>query len=172
MDTKKKFLLFSILSLIVMVGLFLVVNHFWPDAVQDTINNILGKGPDSHSLTVTVNDEKMCVDKDILVKGNKLYSPKTCCIVPETINMLFTNRKRYRGELPVGVTFKNGKYMAKFKRNGRDFYLGYYDSANDAFANYKYAKESYIRTVAKKYQAWIPQKVFDALMNYKIEITD
>ena len=59
MDTKKKFLLFSILSLIVMVGLFLVVNHFWPEAVQDTINNILGKGPDSHSLTVTVNDEKM-----------------------------------------------------------------------------------------------------------------
>lgn len=120
----------------------------------------------------TVNDEKMCVNKDILVKGNKLYSPKTCCIVPETINMLFSNRKHYCGELPVGVTFKDSKYMAKFKRNGHDFYLGCHDNVNDAFTNYKYAKEYYIKTVAKKYHAWIPQRVYDALMNYKIEITD
>ena len=36
------------------------------------------------------------LDKDILIEGNKLYSPDTCCFVPKEINRLFENKpKRY-----------------------------------------------------------------------------
>ena len=38
-----------------------------------------------------VDDEIMNLDKDILVKGNKIYSPETCCFVPKRINILFVN---------------------------------------------------------------------------------
>lgn len=31
----------------------------------------------------------MSLDKDILVKDNRLYSPRTCCIVPMPINSVF-----------------------------------------------------------------------------------
>lgn len=31
----------------------------------------------------------MSLDKDILKKGNKLYSPRTCCIVPLDLNSAF-----------------------------------------------------------------------------------
>ena len=29
------------------------------------------------------------IDKDILIKGNKIYSPDTCCLVPSNVNSLF-----------------------------------------------------------------------------------
>ena len=49
------------------------------------------------------NAKNMALDKDILVKNNKIYSPDTCVFVPQNINSLFTNGKRNRGELPLGV---------------------------------------------------------------------
>lgn len=39
-----------------------------------------------------IPNEIMCLDKDILFKRNKIYSPKTCCIVPDNINILFTKQ--------------------------------------------------------------------------------
>jgi hypothetical protein len=50
-----------------------------------------------------INNELMCLDKDILVKGNKTYSPNTCIFVPERINTLFCRRQNDRGEYPIGV---------------------------------------------------------------------
>ena len=57
------------------------------------------------------NEDKWCLDKDILVKGNKIYSPKTCCLVPQNVNTLFTKKNANRGKLPIGVF-----YYAKLKR--------------------------------------------------------
>lgn len=56
-----------------------------------------------------IEGEKMCLDKDILYKHNKIYSPETCIYVPNTINLLFTKRQNDRGESAIGTTpFKNG----------------------------------------------------------------
>lgn len=119
-------------------------------------------------------NEKMCVDKDILIKGNKIYSSDTCLIVPYTINMLFAKRKGCRGEFPIGVSFNQSeqKYHACCSVEGKSTSLGTYNTPEEAFNAYKTFKEQYIKKVADKYKEQIPKKLYDALYAYIVEITD
>ena len=121
-----------------------------------------------------VNDEKMHLDKDILIKGNKIYSPKTCVFVPHTINELFTKSDKTRGNLPIGVSYdkESKKYKAYCKINGKQKTLGRFDTPQEAFQVYKIAKEKEIKRVADEYKPYIPQKLYEAMYNYKVEITD
>lgn len=116
------------------------------------------------------------LDKDILYKGNKIYSPDTCCLVPGFINTLFTNGKANRGEFPLGVykEEKDGKicYRACMAVNGKNIKLGTFKTPEEAFQKYKEYKEQYIKDIAKRYKDKIPYSVYEAMMNWKIEITD
>ena len=113
------------------------------------------------------------LDKDILVKGNKIYSPETCCFVPSQINSLFTKRAADRGLYPIGVRkVKSGRYWARLGE--RRLGLGVFDTPEEAFNAYKIAKEQHIKELADKYfkEGKITQRVYDALMKYEVEITD
>ena len=115
-----------------------------------------------------------CLDKDILQKGNKLYSKETCCFVPQEVNLLLTKRDKARGGWPVGVYFhkRDGKFVAQLAINGKRKFLGYFTSPEEAFQAYKLAKEAQIKVVAKKWQHILDEKVFQALMTYEVNIND
>ena len=123
----------------------------------------------------TISDNVMNLDKDILNKGNKIYSPKNCIFVPERINYLFLKRNTKRGGLPIGVTYhkKNNKYQAQCNI-GKEItkYLGLYSTPTEAFLAYKTFKELYIKQVADEYKELIPIKLYNAMYSYKVEITD
>ena len=114
------------------------------------------------------------LDKDILVRGNKVYSENTCCFVPAEINRLFIKSDAARGDLPIGVNYykKNKKYVAKMSRFKEDINLGCFATPDEAFNAYKEAKEAYIKEVANKWKDQIDLRVYEALMNYQVEITD
>ena len=115
------------------------------------------------------------LDKDILIKGNKVYSPDTCCFVPHEINSLLINRRRFRGKYPVGVSRNNsGTYKATLAVRGARIIIGTFDTEVDAFNAYKRAKEAILKSIAEEYYKdnLITKKVYDALLSYKIEITD
>ena len=114
------------------------------------------------------------LDKDILFKGNKVYSPETCCFVPHAVNTLFLNGKKNRGDLPLGVHFdkSKGKYRAEMSFMGRQIKLGTFDTAESAFAGYKEYKEDFIQDMAEQYRDVISDKVYEAMINWKIEIDD
>ena len=114
------------------------------------------------------------LDKDILFKGNKVYSPETCCFVPHAINTLFLSRKEARGEYPIGVSYEKEKkkFRACMAFMGEQIKLGTFDTAEDAFARYKEYKEDFIQDMAEQYKDEIPNKVYEAMMGWKIEIDD
>lgn len=114
----------------------------------------------------------IAIDKDVLIKGNKVYSEDTCCIVTREINNLFTSgTKKLRGKYPIGVSYRRGKFESIY----RGKYLGSFNSEEEAFLKYKDTKEIYLKQVAEKYKQNypnFPQKLYDAMYNYEVEITD
>lgn len=109
------------------------------------------------------------LDKDVLVKGNKVYSPETCCFIPSAVNTLFVKCNKSRGDLPIGVSKEGSKYTARINSTT---YLGIFDTPEKAFELYKKAKEAYIKEVADKWKGLIAPRVYHAMYNYQVEITD
>lgn len=116
--------------------------------------------------------ENCALDKDILVKGNKVYSPDTCCFVPAVINNLLIKRDSSRGKYPIGVIKIGNRFRAIVNINSKHFHLGYFDTVEEAFQSYKNKKEKYIKEIADKYRNQITEQTYLALLNYKVEIDD
>lgn len=125
-----------------------------------------------------IEGEIMYLDKDILVKNNKVYSPQTCVFVSNRINVLFTKSEKARGEYPIGVTYykKYDKFLSscnviinnkKYSKN-----LGYYYSIDEAFQVYKKFKENYIKQVADENKNKIPNKLYKAMYEWEVDIDD
>lgn len=114
------------------------------------------------------------LDKDILIKGNKLYSEDTCCFVPEELNLLLVNNASVRGKYPVGVFLdkKVNNFKSKVRCNGKVREIGTYNTPEEAFLAYKQAKEAYIKEVANKWKDQIDIRVYEALMKYEVDIND
>lgn len=121
-----------------------------------------------------VNNETMDLDKDILFKGNKIYSPETCVFVTHRINSLFISRKSLRGEYPIGVCYARDKhkFQSKIRDEKTTKHLGWFDTPDEAFDSYKIYKESLAKDIAEEYKNFIPEKLYQALLNYRVEIND
>lgn len=125
-----------------------------------------------------IKGERMELDKDILCKGNKIYSSETCIFVPQTINSLFIKSDKSRGESVIGASPKNDKYVVRCHiinpktGKSKQEHLGVYETQEKAFEVYKYYKEKNIKEVADYYKEHIPQKLHNAMYEYEVEITD
>lgn len=119
-------------------------------------------------------DNELCLDKDIINKGSTAYCAENCSFVPNDVNILFASRKSLRGDCPLGVCFdkSRGLYHSCLNRFKVQVNLGRFQNELDAFLAYKKAKELYIQEVANMYKELILPKTYEAMMQYKIEITD
>lgn len=123
-----------------------------------------------------LNNKNWCLDKDIIIKNNKIYSPDTCCLVPQNINKLFV-RKNLKREFPIGIKKENNKFSAKCQNPfiGKAEYICMKDTKEEAFYfGYKPYKEAIIKKIAKEEydKGNITKQCYNAMMNYEVEITD
>ena len=113
------------------------------------------------------------LDKDLLVKGNKIYAAHTCCFIPKAINIAIKDLQK--GKYAKGVSiYRHNKYISSICINRKKIHLGCFDTQKEATKAYKIAKEQHFKELAEKYfqEGKITRQVYDALMKYEVDITD
>lgn len=120
-----------------------------------------------------IENERVQIDKDILVKNNKIYSPKTCVFSPQRINLLIVTKDACRGKYSIGVReSSDGFYAQTVDSFGKPINLGRYSTPYNAFLAYKGFREHVIKIVANEYKDRIPNRLYEGLLNYEIDIDD
>lgn len=114
------------------------------------------------------------IDKDLLVKGNKLYSEDTCIFLPFDINQFLPKHELKRGPYPIGVTFdkSSGRFRSSVNFDKKKINLGFFDDPYFAYLQYKEEKEKFAKILASRYKGVIDERAYSALMNYTIDIND
>lgn len=130
-----------------------------------------------YSWVTSVNrKEGWHLDKDLLAKGNKEYSPDTCVFLPPNLNKLLIKTWVHRDGMPPGVFYDSdrSKYKSTVKLtiNGvKNISIKRFSTLVEAAENYKHEKELSIRYVAEQYRGVIDDRAYSALINFKIEPT-
>ncbi len=92
------------------------------------------------------------LDKDIIVPGNKLYSPGTCAFVLKATNLFVTARDASRGAYPIGVDLSKhiGKYRAQCQNpfTEKNENLGYFSTQEEAHEAWRKRKHELAQLVA------------------------
>ena len=119
-----------------------------------------------------IKDEVMDLDKDWLIRGNKIYSPETCVFIPQFLNKLLVAPRNKSRELPVGVTKDKGKYVGRVSCNNKSVYLGRFDTIEECYSVYKYTKELIVKCMGEIYKDKIPPSLYNVLANYELKEGD
>ncbi len=107
--------------------------------------------------------EGWCLDKDILIKDNKLYSPNTCCFVPKEINNLFKPFHKHKNNLPKGVFKIHKKYYVYVVKNGKSKYYGKYDNIEKATIIATNERMSHIKETVNNFKNKLSTELFNSI---------
>lgn len=122
------------------------------------------------------NGRAWCIDKDILIEGNREYKPEACVYVPDDINTFFSvkdggnhlygaesiNPKTPKSK--IGYTARCGNPITKDRE-----YLGFYETQEEAHEVYVKRKNEIARELAKYYKGVVDDRVVEALNNFDIK---
>lgn len=126
-------------------------------------------------------DEEMDVDKDLFGDGSGMYAPHFCCLLPKGLNTMLANSKKHYKEgetpentLPLGVRYnsKKNKYYSEIQFTGteRSILLSEWDTAEEAFAEYKIMKQADICMVSARYKEFVPDYIYDRLLKVEVRM--
>ena len=112
------------------------------------------------------NNKSYCLDKDMKVINNKVYSPEFCVFIPNNINCFITDHNLGRGDFMIGVH----KYINRFVSTcsspfleGCNSVVGRFNTEQEAHQAWRKQKSIYANQLAEQQENEI---VKDALLNY------
>lgn len=118
------------------------------------------------------NNNPFHIDKDY-AKGKAVYSPETCILIPRELNQVIVSRRRYRGDLPIGVCkTANGRFYYQINIDNKRINSSLYNTPSEAFVGYKSAKEDQIKKLVCKYGDQLSDETKKIILSYEVEIDD
>ena len=125
-------------------------------------------------------DPEYHLDKDLINREARMYSPETCSWLPRELNSMITKNEAIRGTYPIGVSeipHMPGKYLARLTDNyrvtGKTYLLHQiFDTPEEAFAAYKLEKEKFVKQQAEVYKDKLATRTYEALLRWTVSITD
>lgn len=108
------------------------------------------------------------LDKDLLIKGNRVYSQETCCLLPKRINLMIAIDRASNSGYPTGVSATGAKKKPYRVKVGADGWVGRFGTLEDAVNAYRTVKEASIKEVAVEYKEKLDVSAFDALMSWTV----
>lgn len=106
-------------------------------------------------------DASLELDKDLLVKGNKIYGPETCAYIPKWLNQSLSSQQTKRGAWPMGVSYRQPKspmhnelnkpYLVYIKIDSENVYAGSFSDPFEAHAHWQLLKAEQIERIILKY---------------------
>lgn len=106
------------------------------------------------------------LDKDLLSKNTKIYSPETSCYLPKELNMVLISENNKKSNLPTGVFIKRDKYGSQLTKYGKSCKFKICDTPEEAHIIYLQEKQKYIIELANLYKEKLSDKVYNALLNF------
>jgi hypothetical protein len=122
-------------------------------------------------LQIGFNLKDWDLDKDIILKGNQIYSEKTCTFVPRAINCFFNSSKNVRGKHPLGVIFNEKRKLFEVFCSNQNHLkrLGAFKTTQEAYQVYKEYKEQLCKDLANQWKLQIDPRVYEAMMVWTVE---
>jgi hypothetical protein len=107
------------------------------------------------------------LDKDVICKDCKTYSPDTCCFIPQDINFLFTSSKER--DLPKGVSKTKYGYKAiNFQTSTKNNSSKTFKTVEEALDFYTNSKKLKLETLLQKY-TFKNKEVYNILKNFNFK---
>lgn len=103
------------------------------------------------------------LDKDIIVRGNKMYSPYTCCFLPPEINTFFEKSNNAVG---YGMNRSKTKYVSFIRSKGKKLHLGTFDTKEEAQMAYITKKKELLEELIKEYSSCLSEEIIFYLKKY------
>lgn len=112
------------------------------------------------------------LDKDLLFKGNTMYSEDNCVFLPSHINTFLTKTSKPNITGFIGVKYLNkyNKYTAVLFKNKKAIYSKYLSSAEEASDEYVKMKKQHAMELADQHKDNLDVRAYHALCNYEPDV--
>lgn len=116
-------------------------------------------------------ETKFVLDKDLLSPNVKIYSPETCCLIPEQLNIVLVDKLSLNKTRKLSTIrkCKNGTYSIGVSLNKKFTTFSGYKTEKECFDLYLSIKEKELNNLIEKYKFLLNEKVYLALIEYSSE---